>query len=199
MIMRQCPKGHFYDQEESQECPFCEAGRLIGQVRTLEPLIPATQPVMPVTQPVVPATQAAFPATQPVEPAQLPKTMPAADLEFPRTLPILSMVCGWLVCLDGSARGRDFAIRSGRNTVGYDRINDICLPRPGNVAFGSQAILIYDEPNRRFVLQTRSSDSKISVNALPLVTPTELAAYDRITIDGAELLFIPLCSDRFSW
>ncbi len=111
-------------------------------------------------------------------------------------------VVGWLAVLNTMERGNAFELTYGKNSIGRSGTGnpvDISLDSDPTVSRGAQAIVIYEPKKRKFLIQATNGSTLVYVNDELLMTHTEIFAYDKVTIGETELLFIPLCSDRFSW
>ena len=53
-------------------------------------------------------------------------------------------VVGWLLCVDGPEKGRDYRIRSGRNSIGRAENMDICISGDSSISRERHAIIAYD-------------------------------------------------------
>ena len=95
-----------------------------------------------------------------------------------------------------------FPVTDTQSTIGRsdaEHMVTIDLHGDKTVSRGAQAVLLYDPLNKKFFLQSNESKTLIYVNRQMLLMPTELKPYDRILLGETELLFIPLCSEQFSW
>lgn len=111
-------------------------------------------------------------------------------------------VTGWVVAISGPEKGKSFEIRSGKNTLGREgaeNVVDISLSSDHKVSRGIQAIIIYEPQKREFLLQVSNGSSLVYLNSQLLMEFSHIEAYDQITIGETDLLFVPFCSDRFSW
>lgn len=109
-------------------------------------------------------------------------------------------VVGWLVVVEGPGRGRDYRINPGQNRVGRAKNMEIALDH-GDKAISSDthALLVYDYQNNGFFLRHGSGKNLTYLNGEAVLEPRRLSAYDRIKIGDTQLLFVPLCGERFSW
>jgi len=111
-------------------------------------------------------------------------------------------VVGWVVATNTDEKGNSFELKCGKNTIGRSgngQLVDISLDHDTTISRGTQAIIIYEPKKRHFLVQNANGSSLVYYNDDLLMAFNELSAYDRITIGETELLFIPLCSDRFTW
>lgn len=111
----------------------------------------------------------------------------------------LQPVVGWLVCVEGPAKGRDFRIHSQNNYIGRGRDMDICIEGDSSISAANAAILAYDDRNRLFFFLPGQGRNLVWRNNNAVLTPEKLEAYDRLTIGNSDFLFIPLCGERFDW
>jgi hypothetical protein len=111
-----------------------------------------------------------------------------------------SPVVGWLVVVEGPGRGTDYRINAGQNRIGRASQMEIALDH-GDSAISSDthALVIYDYQNNRFFLKHGSGKNLTYLNGEAVLEPRALNAYDRILVGGTQLLFLPLCSERFDW
>ena len=107
---------------------------------------------------------------------------------------------GWLVVIKGPGQGRFVAIGNGSNSVGRDESERV------RIDFGDETIsrrghsaITYDPRGKKFYLQHGAGKNLTYLEGAPVLAPTELAGFSRITIGNTELLFVPLCCDQFDW
>ncbi|MBO5410385.1 MAG: FHA domain-containing protein [Clostridia bacterium] len=108
-------------------------------------------------------------------------------------------VVGWLVCVKGLHFGEDFKIKSGRNFIGRSGSMNISLSADKAVSREKHAILTYDPRSNTFTIQPGESSELCYLNDKMVLIPEKLNANDRIALGESELIFIPFCSDSFSW
>lgn len=249
-----CGKGHFYDPDQYQSCPYCAeggssqgsfsmdnlgateplygrpdamGGNIGGMMGATEPLygrpdavggnvggmdtIGATMPLdgpaaktspLPnnysgdplatsyFQDPASNPTVEEYGATQPVSPVK--------DATGAQAGPLLPVV-GWLVCIDGPAKGRDYRIHSQYNSIGRARHMDICIEGDNTISSDRAALLAYDDVDRIFYFAPGQGRNIVRVNGRTVMVSVELKAYDELTIGSTKLLFVPLCGERFDW
>lgn len=108
-------------------------------------------------------------------------------------------VVGWLACIDGPAKGSDYRLHSQYNYIGRALHMDVCISGDNSISAEKAATLAYDNVNKKFFFGPGLGLNLVRVNGAALLTPTELHAYDELTIGMTKLLFIPLCGERFDW
>lgn len=227
MLYVSCGKGHFYDPDEYRSCPQCarESGMqpefAMGDIGATEPIggyrnmggmdpVGATEPVngpaAPVSgpanfsgdplgttffrDPVSGSGVDSYAPTMPVSPV-----MDAAGAQNGPMLPVV----GWLVCIEGPAKGRDYRIHGQYNSIGRARHMDICIEGDNTISSERAALLAYDDMEKIFFFAPGQSRNIVRVNGKTVMNSTELHAYDQLTIGKTKLLFVPLCGERFDW
>ena len=107
---------------------------------------------------------------------------------------------GWLVVVKGPGRGGFRPIFVGMNSVGRDAGQRISLNFGDDmISREEHAFIVYDEEARRFYLQHGGKANLVRLGGQPVLSPTELQAYDLIRIGKTTLRFIPLCGPQFAW
>lgn len=109
-------------------------------------------------------------------------------------------VVGWLVAVEGPYIGKSFEIHNGYTHIGR-REGDIVLSQDEKVSSVKNVSTIYDSLNNRFFVSAGASTNLVYINNEPLITggSRELTAYSSIKIGRTKLLFVPFCSEHFSW
>ena len=108
-------------------------------------------------------------------------------------------VVGWLVCIEGNDRGRDFKLHSGYNTIGKNPENDISIPSDNSISRERHAVLAYDSEENLFFFAPGNGVNLLRLNGKVLMSPSEIKSNDVLTIGKSKLIFIPLCTDKFQW
>ncbi|MGI6315460.1 MAG: FHA domain-containing protein [Christensenellales bacterium] len=185
--MKQCEKGHFYDEGRFSSCPYCE-----------------TAPVAAV-QPSLAASSVG--KTVAVASGPIGKTVAVnnAGPDRGKTVAImkekigLDPAVGFLVCVKGPHRGKDYRLMAGRNALGRSGDADISLPDDPTVSREKHAIITYDERNNQFVLSPGTGRGVTYLNDQLVEAARDISAYDRIELGATVLVFLPLCGPRFNW
>ena len=111
----------------------------------------------------------------------------------------LDPVVGWLVCIDGPEKGKDYRLWAKINTIGRSERMDVCIKKDITISKDNHARLAYDPKHNNFQLIPGESTNNIYLNEEPIYTPARINAYDVIELGKSKTVFIPLCSERFSW
>lgn len=228
MEIVKCSKGHFYDAELFQSCPQCDAescpdGSGSGYVGATEPAgfepIGATEPVgrgedMAIPPgsfgrgipPTVPVARQDFTVTDFVLDGMGRPSSNAKMQGYEPTMPVPSggiagfnPVTGWLVCVDGPEKGRDYRIRNGYNYIGKAQNMDICIQGDNHISSQNAAVIGYDDVEKLFSFGPAGGRNTVRVNGKMVINAVQLNAYDELTVGTTKLMFVPLCGERFDW
>ena len=96
-------------------------------------------------------------------------------------------VCGWIVCIAGPRKGKDYKIHAGKNFVGRADDMDIQILGDNKISRRNHAVLVYDSKNHETVLLPGDSNGMVYHNDAALYAP------------NSKFLFIPFCGDHFRW
>lgn len=228
MAATECGHGHIYDSDIYASCPYCNSsqpiinfgappaggpgmGAACGEDRTA-PMGggygPAAAYAEDKTAPLgggfggVPAATAAD-VTRPPLGYQSAKEKRADEDQH--TVGImqkklgLEPVVGWLVCVDGKDKGRDYKLWGRINTIGSSERMDVCIRGDQSISKENHARLGYEPKHSSYHLIPADSKNPIYLNDQVVYTPTQLSPYDVLEFGETKLIFVPLCSARFNW
>ncbi len=108
-------------------------------------------------------------------------------------------VVGWLVCIDGEDKGKDYHLYAKINTIGKSEKMDVCIKGDSTISDDNHARLAYDIKHNNFQLLPGNSSNTLYLNDQPVYEARPILAYDVIEIGLTLLIFIPLCTQRFDW
>ncbi|WP_175545495.1 FHA domain-containing protein, partial [Ruminococcus sp. YE71] len=111
-------------------------------------------------------------------------------------------VLAWLVVTNTSSKGKVFTLTDVKMTVGrsdHERPVDIDLRNDRSVSRGAQAVVIYDPLNKKFLLQSLGGKTFVYLNRELVLTYSELRPYDTLRLGETEMVFVPFCTEKFSW
>jgi len=114
-------------------------------------------------------------------------------------LDIIDPVTGWLVCIDGPSKGRDYKVRSEKNFIGRADGMDIQILGDNSISKKNHAIVVYDPKKRQTLLLPGDSHALVYYNTEAIYAPVELAPFDNIELGKSKFLFVPLCGENFEW
>ena len=199
MELKRCPNGHYYDESKHSSCPYCGTNVNMDIVNGRVNQgggndLPETRPLY--TAPAAPGA--------PEEPKTTAKSQakPSAQnktVGFYHKKVGIDPVVGWLLCVDGPEKGRDYRMRSGRNTIGRAENMDICIAGDNSISRDRHALIAYDPKKVVFMLQPGDSREMCYVNDEGVYAPVEIKAGDVIELGETKLRFYPACGEDFKW
>ena len=213
--MKQCPKGHIYDERRNPTCPYCSGeGGGFQSFGGAQSDFPRTVPIMntpeetpfpptaPVDNQVPPQNPAPAPAPAPVfnNPPSSPGNM-GVTVALDESDTGISPVRGWLVAIDGEKKGMCFNIHGEQNSIGRGAKFDINLSFDKAVSSDGNAVIAYDSKNVKFFLSPVLGKGKNNIyhNDGMLLMPEELKDYDKITLGSTTFVFRSLCNENFTY
>ncbi len=111
----------------------------------------------------------------------------------------LEPVVGWLVCVDGKDKGKDYKLWGRINTIGSSERMDVCIKGDQSISKENHARLGYEPKHNSYHLIPADSKNPIYLNDQVVYTPVQLSPYDVLEFGETKLIFVPLCSSRFNW
>ncbi len=192
MEMKQCPNGHFYDQSRTPECPYCNSASANVNV---------TRPVWLPQDGAAGGNGVTVPGA--IEHTRSISSAQAGDAE--RTVAVIKKeigidpVVGWLVCVEGKEKGRDYRMHADNNYIGRDEKMDICIRGDDTISRENHAVISYDMNNETYYFSPGTGRSIVHVNGKAVFATIQISAYDSIQLGSTRLVFIPLCGEAFNW
>lgn len=107
-------------------------------------------------------------------------------------------VTGWLVCMTGEERGKDYRLHMGKNFIGRSPAMDVVLVDDKTISREKHCSVIYDPKEDMFYLSTEGSNF-VYLNEELLETAKELKENDKIRIGHTTLIFIPFSRGKRRW
>ena len=108
-------------------------------------------------------------------------------------------VCGWVVCVAGPRRGKDYRVMAGKNFVGRADDMDIQILGDNKISRRNHCVIVYDEKQSKTVLLPGDSNGIVYLNGEAVYAPAQLHEYDVIEMGESQFLFIPFCGEHFKW
>lgn len=210
MEMKKCQNGHFYDASINATCPYCDGNA--GGAMSLEGMgMAETGKTLPVGMMAELGGSMAQPQA-----FETGKTLPVGGVgslygsgeiggDDGRTVAVIKQsmgidpVVGWLVCVSGKEKGRDYRIHSDNNFIGRSERMDICIRGDETISRENHAIISYDSQDKIFYFSPGDGRSIVRYNGKAIFQTVELKNHDRILIGKTELIFVPLCDAAFNW
>jgi hypothetical protein len=108
-------------------------------------------------------------------------------------------VAGWLVCLEGPDRGRDYRLHMEKNFIGRAPNMDVVLDGDSTVSREKHAIVIFDPRKKVFWALPGEASGLVYLNGDIVNSPVQMKADDILEVGQTRLALIPFCGDRYSW
>jgi hypothetical protein len=108
-------------------------------------------------------------------------------------------VVGWLVCLDGPDRGRDFRLHGEKNFIGRAPHMDVCIPSDDSVSRERHGVVIFDPKKQVFWVLPGDASGLVYLNGEIVHSPTQIKRDDLLEIGQTKLVLIPFCGEQYSW
>lgn len=193
MALTRCEKGHYYDTEKYNSCPYCGDEALGAEISALqggktERTAEAEEDFEKTVRLGGPSSVGTFGGTREGE-----------TVAFMQASVGMDPVTGWLVCIEGPDKGRDFRLRSEKNSLGRSTSSDICISGDDTVSREKHAFVVYNPRKRSFSIRAGESRGLVYLNDEEVEFSQPLQAYDVIEVGQSRLLFVPLCGEAFSW
>lgn len=189
MAIVRCPMGHFYDDKKDAECPMC---------RLRENNADAFLSIN--GQGTIASYGHSFKEQQ-----TLRMDFSARDKADPeRTIGIFSrlrgndFITGWLVCVKGPERGRDYRLYHGYNRLGRRTDMDIFIAEDLSISREGHCCVAYDGKHNQFLL-TAMNGNLVYKDGQMLTAPKRLVTGDRFTVGESEFEFIAFCREGHVW
>lgn len=108
-------------------------------------------------------------------------------------------VTGWLVVLDGAAKGRDLRLGVGRSFLGLDA-DGMPVTLSADAPLGArQAVIAYDEEKNAFTMLPGSSQELCYLDGNAVLEAAPLIGGETLRLGSAALKFVPFCGADFHW
>jgi len=107
-------------------------------------------------------------------------------------------VVGWLVCIDGPEKGRDYRIYTGRNFVGRSTDMDICVAEDNRMSRDRHFSIVFDPRSHGFYLMPGESEG-VNVNGESLMGKYKLSNDDIIECGSSKFCFIGFSREGRDW
>lgn len=208
MNLKRCDKGHFFDADKFASCPHCAGGmrnsdetiaiRPGDDVKTEAISVSKVQPTSDVeaVPSVVSLAQTVSQITEKVEVSE--EDDDAKTVRYYETESGIEPVVGWLVCIEGEEKGASFNLKGGRNFIGRSPKMDVVV-KDSSVSREKHAVILYEPKKREFLAQPGDSRELFYLNDEVVLNFNQLKPYDVLQVGNTKLMFIPFCSEAFSW
>lgn len=189
--MKRCSKGHYYDETKHSLCPHCGVNIDLNLGVTMPKRFTSNE------------DHADDELGKTI--AKIPEGKRNSSLSGGETVAIIRRemgidpVVGWLVCIEGHDKGKDYRIHSERNFIGRSDNMDICITGDDAISRENHAIISYSPKKQLFRIYPGDSRGLVYLNDEEVITADELKLYDIVEIGKTKLMFVPFCSEQFVW
>jgi hypothetical protein len=169
--MKRCDSGHFYDADKHSSCPWCGV-----------------------------AVEMESGPTRAVKPPDAGRASdPGVTQVLHRDASGISPVVGWLVCVEGPDRGRDYRLHGEKNFIGRSSTMDIAITGDDSISREKHAAVSFEPKKKTFWLLPGESAGLVYLNDEVVNAPREIKARDIIELGRSKLMLFPFCDESFQW
>lgn len=195
--MIRCQEGHFYDPAKHTACPWCakpiDMGPGTGEASD------AGQKTVPVRAPENDGKTSPVAAGGAGYGAAAAGPAPGATKRLIREQLGMDPVVGWLVCLDGPDRGRDFRLHAEKNFIGRAPTMDVCIAGDDTISREKHATITFEPKKQTFWLVPGDASGLVYLNSEVIYTPAQLKERDTVELGKTKLVLVPFVNENFSW
>jgi len=185
MAIIQCESGHYYDNNKFMSCPHCRNAEKDEGSLTVR-----------LNNSTVESQAAVYLKERGISYKE--------EYDEEKTVGVFSkskgndFVTGWLVCISGAEKGRDYKLRYGVNKIGRSKEMDVYLEEDRQVARDHHCSVIYEyNKNEFFVIPQKGNI--VYLNNEFLEDASKILAGDVLTIGESQLEFIAFCRGTRRW
>lgn len=179
MAITKCEKGHFYDDEKYETCPHCQAG-------SANKIDDNEKTIAKISSDNAKKNLAAFVVSKDERTVSI---FSSKGIQAP--------VVGWLVCVEGNEKGRDYRIKSGRNFIGRAHQMDVVIADDQQISRDNHCSVVFDPKSITYSIVPGSG--VVYKNGEKVLEPQVLNPYDKLTAGGSTLQFVPFCKEGVVW
>lgn len=107
-------------------------------------------------------------------------------------------VTGWLICMNGGERGKDYRLHAGKNFVGRSTSMDVMLIDDKSISRDRHCSIVYDPKGNHFYISSEGGNT-VYLDGTMVDEPKKLEEGSRIKIGETELMFVPFCREGRTW
>ena len=188
MNIKRCDNGHIYNGSVYGECPYCKGGvqSNMGSDERQENMNVQNKVQAPVA----------------ASPNYLMDSVVEEDdktVAFWNNGLTVDPTVGWLVCIHGQDKGKDFRIKSEKNFIGRSEEMDICIKGDRSISRRNHCIISYNPKQRNFMIMPGDGTGIVYVDGEAVYTPRSLNSFVTIEIGESRFVFVALCGENFDW
>lgn len=212
MAVVRCDKGlHFYDNDKFSYCPHCNKGnssknawtdmggddinsQVTQSVKEIDPNVIETVGVINEINMQAP----------PISPLIFDEKIRVDDIDDDVTQAYYSaskgndFITGWLVCVSGPEKGRDYRIFHGVNKMGRGDNLDIVVKGDKEISRDKVCSVVYDDRSNKFYI-IPYTNGMVYLNDTHILEATEMVTGDTISMGNSQFEFIAFCKGERKW
>lgn len=208
MSIVRCSKGHYYDDAKFSQCPHCgiftaeDDEKTVAMPMDSTPSTPHT-PVYSNAHNSVGDDDKTVAMTQPVAGAAARSSYSSVE-EDDKTISLYAeekgtdFITGWVVCVEGPERGRDYKLHQGFNRLGRDYRMDIAVMEDQSISREAAFAIVYDDKSNHF-FAVQQPGGNAYLNGTALMGAVEMKTGDILRTGNSEFEFIAFCREGRTW
>ena len=107
-------------------------------------------------------------------------------------------ITGWIVCVEGPERGRDYKLHQGFNRLGRDYRMDIAVMEDQSISREAAFAIVYDDRSNQF-FAVQQPGGNAYLNGTALMGAVALKTGDILRTGNSEFEFIAFCREGRTW
>ena len=204
MSIVRCPNGHYYDYKRFSTCPHCLS--FGANITNKETVGVSFAHNLFQSNRFIEDNEKTVAKNSNVLGGDDEKTVrfnDAADdnektIGFMKMATKVNPVVGWLVCIDGPERGRDYRLHAERNFIGRTWKMDVNIVDDRSVSRENHASIVYDPHSGLFMI-VNGEGIKTYLNGEPVTEPKIIKDGDKIGIGSSTYDFVAYCREDRQW
>jgi len=108
-------------------------------------------------------------------------------------------VVGWLVCLSGPDRGKDYRLHAEKNFVGRAPQMDVVIESDPTVSREKHGVVVFDPKKKTFWVLPGEASGLVYLNGEMVNSPAQMKGDDVLEVGQTKLVLVPFCGDKYTW
>lgn len=106
-------------------------------------------------------------------------------------------VTAWIVCIEGTVRGKSYEVHLNRNFIGRNKLMDIAIPDDLQICRENHLSITYDNKSNRFF--AKSEKGSLLINGKLIDSAVEIFENDILEFGESKYVFVPYCKKERVW
>ena len=191
MAIIRCEKGHYFDETKFSKCPHCGVVLKPSNEKPKEEIRESLTVAMPHSDNVTVAMNSSSPSS----------AIPGDDQ---KTIGLFSkstgndFVTGWIVCIEGPEKGRDYRLHHGFNRIGRSFQMDVCIVDDENISRDGHCSIVYDHKENEFSILP-GTGTITYLDDVFLEGVKKINSGNIVKIGNSKFTFIAFCKEERKW